>query len=142
MQDRFLKFEIGGIFFVLSFSVFLQNLYTLSGHNLLGIMFGSVNNSIWEITKTLLLPFVLWSMIELLSVKVPFHRFVIAKTISLYCLGVVYIALCLIISLFGLNSSYLPEFAAAIVCVAAALYLSYRLTMSSLKTDNIFKSVR
>ena len=59
MSKKLIKFEIGGIFFVLIMSVFLQNLYILSDRQLIGVMFGSVNDSIWETAKTLLLPFIL-----------------------------------------------------------------------------------
>lgn len=133
-----IKFEIAGIFFVLVMSVFLQNLYALSGHNLLGVMFGSVNNSIWELTKTLLLPFVLWSMIELLCLRPVFCRFVAAKTISLYCLAASYVLLCLIAALFGLDSGSLCEFIAAVLCISTASYLSYRLLNSHFKLKELF----
>ena len=77
-------------------SVFMQNLLELSGHTLIGVMFGSVNDSIWEIEKTLLFPYLLWAGIELLCVKVPFRRFVTAKTIALWSFAVISSAVCLL----------------------------------------------
>ncbi len=138
MQNKMMKLEIAGIFFIIIMSVFLQNLFALTNRNLLGVMFGSVNNSIWEITKTLLFPYLLWSMLELLSIRPPFRRFVVTKTIALYSLGVSYIILCLIISVLGLDSGFLPEFIAAVVCISASLCLSYRLLNSRFNLSALF----
>ena len=57
MQKKLMYLEIAGIIFIVIMSVFMQNLLDLSGHTLIGVMFGSVNDSIWEIEKTLLFPY-------------------------------------------------------------------------------------
>ena len=54
MQKTLMKLEISGIFFILIMSVFMQNLYSISDRGLIGVLFGSVNDSIWETAKTLL----------------------------------------------------------------------------------------
>ncbi len=69
MQKKLMYLEIAGILFIVIMSVFMQNLLDLSGHTLIGVMFGSVNDSIWEIEKTLLFPYLLWAGIELLCIK-------------------------------------------------------------------------
>lgn len=138
MKDRLKKFEIAGILFVIILSIFLQNLFNLTDRNLIGVMFGSVNNSIWEFTKTLLLPYFLWSMIELLSVRTPFRRFVVSKTVSLYFLGLSYILITLVTNLLGLCTNALPELVAAAVCVAMAQFLSMRLIRSNFNTQNLY----
>lgn len=138
MKDRLKKLEIVGVFFVIILSVFLQNLYGITNRNLVGVMFGSVNHSIWEFTKTLLLPYFLWSMIELLSVRTPFRRFVVSKTISLYFLGISYILITLVTNLLGLCTNTLPELVAAVACVAMAQYLSLCLIRSDFDTKNLY----
>lgn len=138
MKDRLKKLEIAGIFFVIILSVFLQNLYGITNRNLVGVMFGSVNHSIWEFTKTLLLPYFLWSMIELLSVRTPFRRFVVSKTISLYFLGISYILITLVTNLLGLCTNALPELVAAVACVAMSQYLSLCLIRSDFDTKNLY----
>lgn len=140
MKNKLLKLEISGIFFVIIVSVFMQNFYELSQHNLLGIMFGAVNNSIWEIAKTLLLPYALWAVIELLCVRPPFYSFVVSKVISLYFLGVFYILMCLLVHILGLDTSSLPEFSSAVICTALAMWLSFSLTYSDFdsKLKNLF----
>ena len=69
MQKKLMYLEIAGILFIVIMSVFMQNLLDLSGHTLIGVMFGSVNDSIWEIEKTLLFPYLLWAGIELLKFR-------------------------------------------------------------------------
>ena len=46
MQKKLMYLEIAGILFIVIMSVFMQNLLDLSGHTLIGVMFGSVNDSI------------------------------------------------------------------------------------------------
>ena len=138
MQKKLLYFEIAGILFIVVMSVFMQNLLELSGHTLIGVMFGSVNDSIWEIEKTLLFPYLLWAGIELLCVKVPFRRFVTAKTIALWSFAVMYSAVCLLYSLTGSQNHFLPEFTAALICCTLAFFISYRLTVGSTKCEVLF----
>ena len=116
MQKKLMYFEIAGILFIVIMSVFMQNLLELSGHTLIGIMFGSVNDSIWEIEKTLLFPYLLWAGIEHLCVKVPFRKFIVAKAISLWSFCFFYSAMCLLFSLTGAKTHFLPEFTAALIC--------------------------
>jgi hypothetical protein len=130
MQKKMLKLEIFGIFFVIASSIFLQNLYELCGHSLIGIMFGAVNDSIWETAKTLLLPYLAWAMIELLSLRQRFHKFATIKILTLYILGASFCVLCSVYSLFNLESHTMPEFIAAILCTALSFVLSYKLLYS------------
>lgn len=138
MQKKIIRLEIAGIFFVLILSVFMQNLHSLCGRELIGVLFGSVNDSIWESAKTLLLPYALWGMIELLCARPPFRRFVVSKIISLYYLAVSYILLCLIFTIFGSEGDFLLEFTAAIFGICTSLFLSYRLLLSGLKLEPLF----
>lgn len=138
MKDRLKNLEIAGILFVIVLSIFFQNLFNLTDRNLIGVMFGSVNNSIWEFTKTLLFPYFLWSMIELLSVRVPFRRFIVSKTVSLYFLGLSYIFITLVTNLLGLCTNALPELVAAALCAAMAQFLSLHLIRSDLNTQHLY----
>ncbi len=134
MQKKIIKAEIGGILFVIAFSVFLQNLHSLCNRELIGIIFGSVNDSIWEICKTLLMPYLAWSMIELLTFRPQFKKFVVSKIISLYFLAISYIILCLIFS----NADYMLKFTFSIACISTASFMSFKLLFSALKTEILF----
>ena len=50
MKNKLMKLEIAGLFFTIVMSVFFQNLYALCNREVIGVIFGSVNDSIWEIT--------------------------------------------------------------------------------------------
>ena len=138
MKKSMMKLEIGGIFFIFILSVFMQNLHSLCNRELIGVLFGAVNDSIWETAKTLLLPYALWSMIELLCLRPPFRKFVTAKVISLYYLGISYILLCLVLSFFGSRGDFMPEFVSAVFSVCTALFLSYKLLFSRLPLKQLF----
>ena len=138
MQKKFLKLEIAGIFFVIIMSVFLQNLYDLTSNSLLGVMFGAVNDSIWETEKTLLLPYLIWGIIEILCVRVPFKQYVVSKVIALWTFFASFAVLCLLFSLTKPENYSLPEFAVALVCTVLAFFISYRLTFSSKKLEGLF----
>ena len=81
------ELEMGGILFCFLVSMFMKQLYALTDGHLIGVLFGAVNNSVWEQAKTLLLPYLLWGMLELLSVQPSMKRLTAAKTLSLYLLG-------------------------------------------------------
>lgn len=81
------ELEMGGILFCFLVSVLMKQLYSLTDGHLIGVLFGAVNNSVWEQTKTLLLPYLLWGLLELLSVQPSMKRLTAAKTLSLYLLG-------------------------------------------------------
>ena len=138
VQKKLLRLELAGMLFVVVISVFLQNLYEISGRMVVGILFGSVNDSIWEIEKTLLLPYFVWIFIEIMCVRVPFRRFVVAKTISLWCFAFTYSAICILFSAFGEKSHMLPEFIAAIICTVFSFYLSYRLILSEKELGSFY----
>lgn len=138
MQKKIMKYEISGIFFVIIMSVFLQNLYSLCGRELIGVMFGAVNDSIWETGKTIMFSYLLWSMIELLCIHPPFKKFTVVKIFTLYYLGLSYIILCLIFLLLGSESHSLPEFTAAVVCISTASFLSFRFLFSDKKFEKLF----
>lgn len=82
-----IELEMGGILFCFLVSVLMKQLYALTDGHLIGVLFGAVNNSVWEQTKTLLLPYLLWGLLELLSVQPSMKRLTAAKTLSLYLLG-------------------------------------------------------
>ena len=95
-RAKYLKeMEIGGILFCSLYSIFAGRLYELSGKGLLGVLFGSVNNSPWECVKPLLLSYLLWGILEALSLQPSIHRLTCAKTFSLYMMAAVSIGILL-----------------------------------------------
>lgn len=128
-QTKLLICEFAGVIFVLICSFFMSKLYGLCSGQLVGVMFGSVNGSVWESCKTLLLPYLLFGLLELLSVSPSMRRFTAAKTISLYFLGAVYI---------GLRMIAADSVLIKIICVALSFLLSAVLYFSKLKLEQFF----
>ena len=124
--------EIVGVFFVLLSSLFMSKLNSLCGGNLIGMMFGSVNQSVWESCKTLLLPYLIWGMIELLSLSPHMHRFTVVKTITLYSLGLSYIGIRLLL---GYDK---PGIIVAVICVVLSFALSLFLYSSKFDLSPLF----
>ena len=138
MQKKMIKTEVGGIFFVLVVSMFLHNLYSLCGHEIIGIMFGSVNDSIWEGLKVILLTYILWAILELMCIKPRFKKFVVSKIISLYVLGFLYIAQCLVFSLFSKTPQFVAELTFCFVSVCLSAFLSEKLYFSLIELEGLF----
>ncbi len=128
MEKKLISAEISGGGFVALCSIFMRRLYTLNGGELIGILFGAVNNSPWETAKTLLLPYLVWALLELMAVKPRVCRFTAAKTAGLYLLGAVYLSLSLL----------LPEPLAAAVGVCAAFMLPLWLYRTALPLQRLF----
>lgn len=83
--------EILGVPFVFLGGTILHFLYQLTGGSVAGILFGAVNESVWEHIKIFALPYVVWSIIELASSIPYFKQFVIAKVFGLYLQSVLII---------------------------------------------------
>lgn len=83
--------ELSGIVISSLFVFLLWNLYSFTGGNPIGVLFGSVNGSIWEQLKPMLLCYVAYSGFELFSSKPYFRQFVAAKSLGIYAMLIVYI---------------------------------------------------
>ena len=128
MDKSLWKTEIIGVGFVAACSSAMLRLYDFCEGQALGILFGAVNNSAWERCKTLLLPYLVWGLLELLCVRVAVYRFTVAKTAGLYFLG----ALCLPLG------DLLPAAPCAALSVCASFLLSFFLYRSRLTLRPLF----
>ena len=97
--------EIAGCLFTAVGCIFMRNLYTLSNYGLSGVLFGSVNSSPWEYAKTLFLPYLAWSMLELLCLGKGLHRLAVVKASSMCLLLGLYLSLSTVLN--GKNSELL-----------------------------------
>ena len=128
------ELEMGGILFCFLVSVLMKQLYALTDGHLIGVLFGAVNNSVWEQTKTLLLPYLLWGLLELLSVQPSMKRLTAAKTLSLYLLGGLFCGGGLLLRPCGAAANTAFSLAAVTFCSLFSLWL-YR---SPLYLKNLF----
>ena len=78
--------EAAGSIVIYCAAVFLHFVYPLSGGSALSILFGAVNESVWEHTKIFSAAYIGWSLLQLCWLKVHFRQYVAAKCIGLYTL--------------------------------------------------------
>lgn len=78
--------EAVGAVVIYGAAVFLHFVYPLSGGSALSILFGAVNESVWEHTKIFSASYIGWSLLQLCWLKVHFKQYVAAKCIGLYTL--------------------------------------------------------
>ena len=129
MKRKLLITELLGTAFVAACAFFMRRLYALSGGELIGILFGAVNGSLWESCKTLLLPYLIWSMLELLAVRLSLRRFAAAKAASLYALGTGW----LLLRMGGMSCAVSDA-----LSIAGAFALSFALYFAPVRLEDMF----
>ena len=127
--------ELFGIAAVVLSAAFMRRLYKQTG-SAAGILFGAVNRSPWELCKTLMLPYLLWGMAELVCLKPPLRRFTTAKTAGLYCLGLLYLSARLTLPVIGENPVF--ELISAVLCLCFSAVLTRLLLHSPLHLGELF----
>ena len=119
--------EIVGIPFIYLCASLLHFVYDLSGGSALSILFGSVNESVWEHIKIFAVPFVLWSVIELLWTHPPFKKFISAKTFSLYFLALSIIVFFYTYTFFTKEPILIVDLISSFLITILKQYISYTL---------------
>lgn len=131
MSDKRLAIsEAAGCAVIYGAAVFLHFMFPWFGPGALTILFGAVNESVWEHLKIFSAAYTGWALLQLLWVNVRFRQYVAAKCAGLYLLmgGIA-----------GLHYGYSALFGrspaadilGAAVTVILAQLLSYRMTVST-----------
>ena len=116
----------------------LHFVYPLSGGSTLAMIFGSVNESVWEHLKILSAGYCAWALLQLMWVRVPFRRYLTAKCCGLYLLmagvaGSYY----LFLLLFG-RSVLLADLISSAVMTVVAQLVSYKLTVGKARIEELY----
>lgn len=112
--------------------------YSLTDGSVFSVLFGAVNESVWENTKIFLVAYSVWAVVELLVSKVPFKRFVIAKVASLYFIACFIILIHYLYVLFAGRSIGAVDISLGYTSVVLAHLISYKLVAGEYKTENYF----
>ena len=108
------------------------------GPGALTILFGAVNESVWEHVKIFSGAYIGYALLELLWLPVEFRRYVVAKCAALYALmGGIILFHCGYTAIAGRAVTWV-DIAGAAVIVALAQLLSYRLFISRLPLRDYF----
>lgn len=135
---KFINLEIVGIFFTYFLGLFLKYSCIIFNWEVWTLIFGAVNQSTWEEIKVFTLPYVIWSGVEFCTYQISFKRFVVAKTLGLYSI------LILFISEFALCSIYydvIPNLfriiVEGLVCISI-YFISYKILNKNFYIGDIF----
>ncbi len=126
-NQKFKILEIIGAPIIFLSATLLHFVYDFTGGSTLAILFGAVNESVWEHVKIFAVGYVFWSLVELLWVKPPFKKFVTAKTVSLYFLSLAIIVFFYGYNLFTKEPILWLDICSSFVFVILSQYISYRL---------------
>lgn len=137
-KNRFFWSELIGAPAVFCFATLLHFVYPLSGGGALAILFGSVNESVWEHVKIFAAGYTAWAVLELLWNKLPFKKFLFAKVVSLYLLSLMIIGSHYLFALLLGKSVFWVDILSSFLFVCLAQVFSYRLTLTEKDTKRYF----
>ncbi len=130
--------EAVGCAVIYAAAVFLHFVFRWFGPGALTILFGAVNESVWEHVKIFSAAYAGWALLQLMWVRVEFRRYVVAKCAGLYALmGGIILFHYGCIALLGKAVVWLDILGSAVLVILAQL-LSCRLTLSPLPLREYF----
>ena len=127
-----------GVLFVFISGTLLHFLYDWSNGSMLGVLFGSVNESVWEHIKIFAMPYIVWSVIELACSIPYFRQFIVAKVLGLYLLcGLITGFFYLYTMILGRHVLFI-DITSVFMWIAIAHIFSYRATTSYKDLRHLF----
>ena len=130
--------EAAGTVAIYSAAVFLHFVYDLSGRSALGMVFGAVNESVWEHTKIFSIAYIGWALIQLLYLRLPFRQYAVSKCIGLYALiGVMIGFYYAYTAVFGDNIP-IVDILSSLIFTAGAQWLSFVLETGENRLRDFF----
>lgn len=119
-------------------AVFLHFVYALSGNSALGMVFGAVNESVWEHVKIFSEAYAGWALLQLCWLKVPFRRYVVAKCAGLYLLMGLMIGFFYAYTAFTGTAVPRVDIISSAVTVTAVQLLTYRMITRSTRLGQYY----
>ena len=130
--------EAAGAAVIYCAAVFLHFVYPLSSGSALSILFGAVNESVWEHTKIFSAAYIGWSLLQLCWLKVHFKQYVAAKCIGLYTLmGLIIGVFYAYTALTGHNIVWV-DILSSLLSVAAVQAMTYFLETGDNRLEELF----
>ncbi len=130
--------EAAGCVVIYCAAVLLHFVYPLSRGAALSIVFGAVNESVWEHTKIFAAPYIGWALLQLCWLKVHFRQYVVAKVIGLYLMAGMIIGASYFLSLFTEQNIFWLDIVASLIAVITAQAVSYRLETADNRISEYF----
>ena len=130
--------EAAGTLAICAAATLLHFVYELSSGSTLAIIFGAVNESVWEHVKIFTESYCAWALLQLMWVRVPFRRYLAAKCCGLYLLMGGMIGFFYLYTGFTGRAVLWVDILSAVLLTALAQLTSYRLTTGSLRIQEFF----
>lgn len=126
-MTKILKWEIWGAVFISLLGVLLHFVFDWTGQHCLMGAFSSVNESVWEHLKLVVVPTVIWLLIERKALKTEAHNFFLAKTTGLFAMPILIIIL--FYSYFAIwgNNILVLDIGIFFLAVAIGQFTSYKI---------------
>ena len=122
---RYALSEAVGVAVIYSAAVLLHFIYQLSGGGTLAVIFGAVNESVWEHVKIFTEAYCGYALLQLLWLRVPFKRYLVGKCCGLYVLMAGMIGFFYLYTSFTGEAILWVDIVSSAVTVAAAQLCSY-----------------
>lgn len=123
--------EVWGAIFSILMAFVFHFLYQWSGESPLIAPFAAVNESVWEHTKILFVPYLLFALLEYALIKPTLKRYLVAKAAGLLFVNLAVIVFFYTYSgILGYNLLWV-DIGSAILWAALAYLVSYRLLINS-----------
>lgn len=135
LYKKFKILEIMGVFICYTFAVLLHFLYDWIEGNVWGIVFGAVNESVWEHIKIFTMPYLFWGGVELAIVRVPLKRMVVGKVLGVYVLMLSIIAYFYTYTFFTGKAIFIVDIIMSFLCLAFSFFVSYKIITSKLNIE-------
>ena len=138
MKKKLFISESVGAAAIFSAATLLHFVYALSDGATLAIIFGAVNESVWEHVKIFTISYCGYAILQLLWIKPPFRRYIAAKCAGLYFLGGGMIGFFyLYTSITGRSVAAVDVISSAVLVIAAQM-LSYSLTVGRFDIGELY----
>lgn len=130
--------EAVGCVVIYAAAVFLHFFYQLSGGSPLSILYGAVNESVWEHLKIFSAGYIGYALLQLCWLKAPFKRYVAAKCAGLYALMIAIAGFHYLYTAVIGRSIPLVDIISSAVIVVLAQLLSYVLMTGDNRIEDFF----
>ena len=130
--------EAVGCVVIYAAAVFLHFYYPISSGSPLSILYGAVNESVWEHVKIFSAGYTGYALLQLCWVKAPFKRYVVAKCAGLYFLMLVMIGFFYLYTFIVGRNIPIIDITSSAVFVVLAQAISFRMITSESKIEEYF----
>jgi len=125
-MDKLLKWQIGGMIFLLLFGSLWHFMFELTGRNLIGAAFFPVNESVWEHMKLFFYPFLIFSVIEWFFIGKDFSGFFVAKSWTCFFMIIMILGLFYLLEIF-FPGNFVKDIVITVIVIIVALFVDYKI---------------